>query len=189
MHVDDDDDLEPPSAGEEFKISVFEAKHRGKTMLFLVDEEALRADLIKIPWLDIHGSCVWENRLDLCGSWNALIFVAACPRLAVLVGPATCVKKYVAAGQRRAREWGYCEDRVIVWKQKLLVLFTEYLLIKIGGGIRSLKGPFIDKHVAAFMKRARYGRYGWADNQLGVRVRGGITPAHRVDHRYPNIRL
>lgn len=33
-------------------------------MLFLADKEALRTGLAKILWLDIHGACVWENRLD-----------------------------------------------------------------------------------------------------------------------------
>ncbi|KAI1764237.1 hypothetical protein GGR53DRAFT_327485 [Hypoxylon sp. FL1150] len=58
------DDWEPPGPGEEFKMPVFEAKCKEKTLLFLIDEEALRAGLIKILWLDIHGNCVWENRLN-----------------------------------------------------------------------------------------------------------------------------
>ncbi|KAI6080957.1 hypothetical protein F4821DRAFT_265392 [Hypoxylon rubiginosum] len=60
----DDDDWEPPGPGEEYKMPVFEAKRKEKTMMFLIDEEALRSGLVKILWLDIHGECVWENRLD-----------------------------------------------------------------------------------------------------------------------------
>ncbi|CAJ2512947.1 Uu.00g010660.m01.CDS01 [Anthostomella pinea] len=54
---------ERPGPGEEFKLPLYEAALKERTMLYLIDEEALREKLIKILWLDIHGSCVWENRL------------------------------------------------------------------------------------------------------------------------------
>ncbi|KAJ2970859.1 hypothetical protein NUW58_g9575 [Xylaria curta] len=54
---------ESPGSGEEFKRPLFEAKVKEKTMLFLVDEEALRTNMVKLLWLDVHGRCVWENRL------------------------------------------------------------------------------------------------------------------------------
>ncbi|KAI0487066.1 hypothetical protein F4859DRAFT_468089 [Xylaria cf. heliscus] len=57
------EDYEPPGEGEEFKMPLYEAMIKEKTMLFLVDEEALRDKLIKVLWLDIHGTCVWDNRL------------------------------------------------------------------------------------------------------------------------------
>ncbi|KAI0113009.1 hypothetical protein F4814DRAFT_331908 [Daldinia grandis] len=59
-----EEDFDRPGPGEEFKMAVFEAGRKEKTMFFLVDEQALRAGLVKILWLDIHGNCVWENRLD-----------------------------------------------------------------------------------------------------------------------------
>lgn len=31
--------------------------------LLLADEEAMRADSVKILWFDLRGRCVWENRL------------------------------------------------------------------------------------------------------------------------------
>ena len=35
------------------------------TRLFLLDEEALRERVLKVLWLDTHGTCVWWNRLEL----------------------------------------------------------------------------------------------------------------------------
>ncbi|KAI8963209.1 hypothetical protein F5Y11DRAFT_163535 [Daldinia sp. FL1419] len=61
---EDEEDFEPPPGpGEEFKMTLYEAGRKEKTMLFLIDEEALRSGFLKIFWLDIHGNCVWENRL------------------------------------------------------------------------------------------------------------------------------
>ncbi|KAI0856095.1 hypothetical protein F4860DRAFT_426685 [Xylaria cubensis] len=57
------EDCEPPGQDEEFKKMFYEAMVKEKTMLFLVDEEALRDELIKVLWLDINGACVWDNRL------------------------------------------------------------------------------------------------------------------------------
>ncbi|KAI0516869.1 hypothetical protein F5B22DRAFT_646603 [Xylaria bambusicola] len=67
MELDSLDDVgeyyDPPGEGEEFKMPLYEAKLKEKTMMFLIDEEALRDNLIKVLWLDIHGACVWDNRL------------------------------------------------------------------------------------------------------------------------------
>ncbi|KAF3062406.1 hypothetical protein GL218_02918 [Daldinia childiae] len=68
---EDEEDFDRPGPGEEFKMGLYEAGRQEKTMLFLVDEQALRAGLVKILWLDIHGKCVWENRL---GPHNLLEF-------------------------------------------------------------------------------------------------------------------
>ncbi|KAI0439809.1 hypothetical protein F4803DRAFT_23816 [Xylaria telfairii] len=57
------EDYEPPGEDEEFKMPLYEAMIKEKTILFLVDEEALRDKLIKVLWLDIHGTCIWDNRL------------------------------------------------------------------------------------------------------------------------------
>lgn len=54
---------DPPGEDEEFKRPLYEAMLKEKTLMFLVDEEALRTNLIKVLWLDIHGTCVWENKL------------------------------------------------------------------------------------------------------------------------------
>ena len=35
------------------------------TRLFLIDEEALRERILKVLWLDAHGTCVWWNKLEL----------------------------------------------------------------------------------------------------------------------------
>ena len=54
---------DPPGKGEEYKIPWYEAMIKETTMLLLIDEEALREKLVKLLWLDIHGNCVWDNRL------------------------------------------------------------------------------------------------------------------------------
>ncbi|KAJ3558032.1 hypothetical protein NPX13_g9806 [Xylaria arbuscula] len=56
--------FDPPGKGEEFMMPFYEAMVEEKTLLFLIDEEALRDKLVKILWLDIHGTCVWDNRLS-----------------------------------------------------------------------------------------------------------------------------
>jgi hypothetical protein len=36
-----------------------------KTLLYLIDEEALRQKVIKLLWLDRHGNCIWNNTIRL----------------------------------------------------------------------------------------------------------------------------
>ncbi|KAI1360753.1 hypothetical protein F5Y08DRAFT_343390 [Xylaria arbuscula] len=52
-----------PGEGEEYKMPLYKAMIAEKTMLFLIDEEALRDQLIKVLWLHIHGTRVWRNRV------------------------------------------------------------------------------------------------------------------------------
>ncbi|KAI0972270.1 hypothetical protein F4678DRAFT_56212 [Xylaria arbuscula] len=54
---------DPPGPDEDYKMPLYEAMIKERTMLFLIDEEALRDKLVKVLWLDIHGVCVWDNRL------------------------------------------------------------------------------------------------------------------------------
>lgn len=58
------EDEDAPGQGEEYKMAVYRAGRKEKTMLYLVDEEAVRTGLVKLLWLDIHGRCVWENKID-----------------------------------------------------------------------------------------------------------------------------
>ncbi|KAI1293938.1 hypothetical protein F5Y03DRAFT_326850 [Xylaria venustula] len=53
----------PPGPDENYKMPFHEAMIRERTILFLIDEEALRDELVKVLWLDIHGVCVWDNRI------------------------------------------------------------------------------------------------------------------------------
>ncbi|KAI0197888.1 hypothetical protein F4808DRAFT_284725 [Astrocystis sublimbata] len=56
------EDYEPPE-DDERRLPLYEAMVRERTMLFLVDEDALRTGFIKVLWLNDHGACVWDNRL------------------------------------------------------------------------------------------------------------------------------
>lgn len=53
----------PPGEGEEYRQGLYDAQLRETTMLYLIDEEALQTDMIKVLWLDIHGNCIWDNRI------------------------------------------------------------------------------------------------------------------------------
>jgi hypothetical protein len=43
--------------GELEKIS-----RRISSVVYVVDEEAIRERLVKVMWLDYHGNCVWDNK-------------------------------------------------------------------------------------------------------------------------------
>lgn len=52
-------DLEPEM------VELEEASRRAEWLLYLVDEEVLSdgRDLVKMMWMDVHGRCVWRNRI------------------------------------------------------------------------------------------------------------------------------
>jgi hypothetical protein len=55
-------DLEQPD--EETQLPLFLASLQDKQAVFLVDEQALRTNLIKVLYLDIHGQAVWHNTIS-----------------------------------------------------------------------------------------------------------------------------
>jgi hypothetical protein len=55
-------DVEQPD--EETHLPLFRALLRDKQAVFLVDEQALRTNLVKILYLDIHGQAVWQNTIE-----------------------------------------------------------------------------------------------------------------------------
>jgi hypothetical protein len=50
-------------APEERQTDLYEAQKRMATLLYLIDEEALRQKVIKLLWLDRHGNCIWNNTI------------------------------------------------------------------------------------------------------------------------------
>lgn len=57
--LEDLGDLEPGM------VELEEASRRAQWLLYLVDEEVLSdgRDLVKMMWMDVHGRCVWRNRI------------------------------------------------------------------------------------------------------------------------------
>ena len=37
---------------------------RIQARIYLLDKEAIESGFIKVVWIDEHGDCVWDNRLD-----------------------------------------------------------------------------------------------------------------------------
>ncbi|KAF9878201.1 hypothetical protein CkaCkLH20_04239 [Colletotrichum karsti] len=59
------DEIEPwQRETKDHMAPVEEASVKEQTHIFVVDEEALRGDFIKVKWLDIHGNCIWDNKLS-----------------------------------------------------------------------------------------------------------------------------
>lgn len=56
---------DPPE--EASKLAFYEAKKKEETFIYLVDKQALKGKLLKLIWLDVHGNCVWTNRLRVGG--------------------------------------------------------------------------------------------------------------------------
>jgi hypothetical protein len=54
-------DLSPPD--EESMLPLYDAALKDKSVMYLLDEEALKEKVVKILWLDIHGNCVWRNTI------------------------------------------------------------------------------------------------------------------------------
>lgn len=52
---------DPPQ--QEWQRSGYEAYIKERTLVYLYDEQALREKLVKVMWLDLHGNCVWENKI------------------------------------------------------------------------------------------------------------------------------
>jgi hypothetical protein len=50
-------------APEERQTNLYEAQKPMETLLYLIDEEALRQNVIKLLWLDRHGNCIWNNTI------------------------------------------------------------------------------------------------------------------------------
>lgn len=48
---------------EEYQRDLAEVDSVVVTIMFLVDEEAVKGGFIKILWLDCHGNCVWDNKI------------------------------------------------------------------------------------------------------------------------------
>ena len=48
---------------EEYQRPAHEAQKREKTIMYLLDEEALRERVTKVMWLDAHGNCVWDFKI------------------------------------------------------------------------------------------------------------------------------
>jgi hypothetical protein len=44
---------------EEYQRPIYEAERVERTLVYLLDEEALREKVFKVIWLDVHGNCVW----------------------------------------------------------------------------------------------------------------------------------
>ena len=44
--------------------SLLDAGAREVTMLYLLDRQALEAQLVTVLWLDCHGECVWWARIN-----------------------------------------------------------------------------------------------------------------------------
>ncbi|EPE27578.1 hypothetical protein GLAREA_04369 [Glarea lozoyensis ATCC 20868] len=67
----DDPDLEddisnedlPSEPEKEYERALYDAERLEKTLIYLIDEEALRERVFKIMWLDIHGNCVWDFKV------------------------------------------------------------------------------------------------------------------------------
>ena len=58
--IPDDEWGEPE---EEYQRPVHEAQKREETLIYLLDEEALREQVVKVMWLDKHGNCVWDFKV------------------------------------------------------------------------------------------------------------------------------
>ena len=58
----DDDDREPPEGGDAW-LPLFNAARDQKSAVYVLDEEALRENLIKVVYLDIHGNTVWLHKM------------------------------------------------------------------------------------------------------------------------------
>lgn len=61
---EDPDEEWGPAPEEEYKCAVHKAQKLEKTMLYLLDEEALRENLVKVMWIDAHGNCVWDFKVQ-----------------------------------------------------------------------------------------------------------------------------
>lgn len=74
-HPENDDISQPISSpSDEEMTPLYEAVGKAKSVHYLVDEEALRARMVKIHFLDIHGRSVWWNwiRAEHIWIWEAL---------------------------------------------------------------------------------------------------------------------
>jgi hypothetical protein len=60
---EDEDDLDELSPEQ---LAVELVSKKAKWLIYVVDEEVLRDDrgLVKIMWMDQHGQCVWENKIE-----------------------------------------------------------------------------------------------------------------------------
>ncbi|KAI8657146.1 hypothetical protein NCS57_01092200 [Fusarium keratoplasticum] len=54
--------------GEEGEVSNYRlvaASCRAEALLFVLDAEAIRENLVKLMWLNAHGNRIWNNKIDL----------------------------------------------------------------------------------------------------------------------------
>lgn len=53
------------STWETEQVELQRASKESKWLLYLIDEEVLRSEqgLVKMLWMDVHGQCVWENKI------------------------------------------------------------------------------------------------------------------------------
>jgi hypothetical protein len=52
---------------EEYQRPIHEAEKVERTLVYLLDEEAVRERVFEIMWLDVHGNCVWDFKIcDIC---------------------------------------------------------------------------------------------------------------------------
>ena len=62
-------------AGEREMSELERISCRFYTVVYVVDEEAIKEHLVKIMWLDSHGNCLWDNKMKpdgLTGMHGAL---------------------------------------------------------------------------------------------------------------------
>ncbi|KAF2711238.1 hypothetical protein K504DRAFT_466259 [Pleomassaria siparia CBS 279.74] len=53
--------IEPPQENSEMPL--YNAALKEKSVIYVMDEEALQTKLLKVYWLDIHGNSVWYNKM------------------------------------------------------------------------------------------------------------------------------
>lgn len=58
---EEEEEVEEPE--EEYMRKVCEVQQKVVALMFLVDDAALMERTVKLLWLDVHGKCVWENRV------------------------------------------------------------------------------------------------------------------------------
>lgn len=61
--VEDYEDWGGGGGEEEEETALESASRRAAGLVYLVDEEAVEDYVVKLLWLDVHGRCVWRNKV------------------------------------------------------------------------------------------------------------------------------
>lgn len=61
---DDGMELSIPRPDDEAKLPLYDAIRRCRSFHYLLDEEALSEQVVKVQYLDIHGQPVWYNKVS-----------------------------------------------------------------------------------------------------------------------------